>query len=204
MIINPKTIPTSKLQNLLQHAIAPRPIALVSTIDRQGNINLSPFSFFNLFSANPPIVIFSPARRVRDNTTKHTLDNLYDIRQCVINTVSYDILPQAIHASADHPKNVNEFEVSGLTMEPSIRVTPPGVKESQVRLECHIKHVYPLGKEAGAGNLVLAEIVLAHFKDELLDMNNDPIHEHFDLIGRLGGDWYCRLNSTNLFEMHKP
>lgn len=201
MIIDPKITPVSRLQTLLQHAIAPRPIALVSTMARNGQVNLSPFSFFNLFSANPPVVVFSPARRVRDNTVKHTLENLYEVRECAINIVTYPMLRQTILASHDHEKNINEFEVAGFTPAKSKLVSPPGVKESPVRLECRASHIYPLGKEAGAGNLVIAEILLVHYDDELLNTDGLPDQQQMDLVGRLGGDWYCRLKTETLFEM---
>ncbi|WP_214071814.1 flavin reductase family protein [Mucilaginibacter sp. dw_454] len=193
---------TVQVHNYLQHAIAPRPIALVSTIDRAGKVNLSPFSFFNLFSANPPVVVFSPSRRVRDNTTKHTLDNLYEIRECVVNIVDYSIVLKVNQASAEYPKGVNEFHEAGLTELLSVIVKPPRVAESPVQLECKVNQLMPLGKGPGAGNLVIAEVQLMHFRDDLLDDTGKPIQQNFDLVARLGGDWYCR--TTDLFELSKP
>lgn len=195
---------TPQLQHYLQHAIAPRPIALVSTIDQSGNINLSPFSFFNLFSANPPVCVFSPSRRVKDNTTKHTLENLYEVRECVINIVDHYILHKVNQCSADYPKGINEFKEAGLTELASLQVKPPRVAESPVQLECSVIHIMPLGKGPGAGNLVLAEVKQIHFKENLLDSQGLPIQENFDLVARLGGDWYCRVTPENLFKLPKP
>jgi flavin reductase (DIM6/NTAB) family NADH-FMN oxidoreductase RutF len=193
---------TAQVHNYLQHAIAPRPIALVSTIDRAGKVNLSPFSFFNLFSANPPVVIFSPSRRVRDNTTKHTLENLYEVRECVVNIVDHSIVYKVNQASAEYPKGVNEFHEAGLTELPSVHIKPPRVAESPVQLECTVQHIMPLGKGPGAGNLVIAEVRIMHFRDDLLDEAGNPIQQNFDLVARMGGDWYCR--TTDLFKLPKP
>lgn len=193
---------TGQIHNYLQHAIAPRPIALVSTVDRTGKVNLSPFSFFNLFSANPPVVIFSPSRRVRDNTTKHTLENLYEIRECTVNLVDYNIVFKVNQASAEYPKGVNEFYEAGLTELASVHITPPRVSESPVQLECIVKHIMPLGKGPGAGNLVIAEVKTMHLRDDLLTETGQPIQENFDLVARMGGDWYCR--ATDLFKLPKP
>lgn len=195
---------TPQLQNYLQHAIAPRPIALVSTVDSAGNVNLSPFSFFNLFSANPPVCVFSPSRRVKDNTTKHTLENLYEVRECVINIVDHNILHKVNQCSADYPKGINEFKQTGLTELASLQVKPPRVAESPVQLECVVIHIMPLGKGPGAGNLVLAEVKQIHFRENLLDSQGLPIQEDFDLVARLGGDWYCRVTPENLFKLSKP
>jgi len=193
---------TAQVHRYLQYAIAPRPIALVSTVNRDGKVNLSPFSFFNLFSANPPVVIFSPSRRIRDNTTKHTLDNLYEVRECVVNIVDYPIVFKVNQASAEYAKGVNEFDMAGLTELPSVHVKPPRVAESPVQLECIVGHIMPLGKGPGAGNLVMAEVKLMHLRDDLLDDAGQPIQENFDLVARLGGDWYCR--TTDLFQLPKP
>ena len=162
-----------QLQNYLQYAIAPRPICFASTIDAEGNINLSPFSFFNMFSTNPPICIFSPARRVRDNTTKHSLENVLQVKECVINIVDYSMVQQMSLASTEYAKGVNEFEKAGFTMLPSQLVTPPRVAEAPVQLECVVNQVIPLGTAHGAGNLVLAEIKLIHIKEEILGFLND-------------------------------
>ncbi|MCC8426325.1 flavin reductase family protein [Mucilaginibacter sp. UR6-11] len=191
-----------QVHNYLQHAIAPRPIALVSTIDRAGKVNLSPFSFFNLFSANPPVIIFSPSRRVKDNTTKHTLENLYEVRECVVNIVDYNLVFKVNQASAEYEKGVNEFIEAGLTELASIHIKPPRVAESPVQLECTVQHIMPLGKGPGAGNLVIAEVKTMHFRDDLLDELGKPMQEKFDQVARLGGDWYCR--TTDLFKLPKP
>jgi flavin reductase (DIM6/NTAB) family NADH-FMN oxidoreductase RutF len=200
--INELTIP--QLHNYLQHAIAPRPIALVSTIDKGGRVNLSPFSFFNMFSTNPPVCIFSPSRRVRDNTTKHTLENVQEVPECVINIVDHSMVYKVNQASAEYAKGVNEFTEAGLTEIPSLHIKPPRVAESPVQLECVVKQVIALGDGPGAGNLVLAEIKTIHYKDNLLDETGKPIQENFDLVARLGGDWYCRVTPESLFALPKP
>ena len=193
-----------QLQNYLQYAIAPRPICFASTIDAEGNINLSPFSFFNMFSTNPPICIFSPARRVRNNTTKHSLDNVLQVKECVINMVNYDMVQQMSLASTEYANGVNEFEKAGFTMLPSQLVTPPRVAEAPVQLECVVNQVIPLGNQNGAGNLVLAEIKLIHIKEEILDAEGKIDQAKIDLVARLGGDWYCRVTQDNLFKVAKP
>jgi flavin reductase (DIM6/NTAB) family NADH-FMN oxidoreductase RutF len=195
---------TAELQNYLQYAIAPRPICFVSTIDKEGNVNLSPFSFFNMFSTNPPICIFSPARRVRDNTTKHSLENVLEVPECVINIVNYDMVQQTSLASVEYPKGTNEFIKAGFTELASELVKPPRVAESPVQMECVVREVISLGNEAGAGNLVLAEIKLIHIQEDILDDSGKIDQEKIDLVARLGGDWYCRVNSDNLFKVEKP
>lgn len=195
---------TATLHNYLQHAIAPRPIALVSTIDINGSVNLSPFSFFNLFSANPPVCVFSPSRRVRDNTTKHTLENLMEVPECVINIVDYPMVQQVSQSSAEYAKGVNEFKEVGFTELASLHIKPPRVAESPVQFECVVKQIIPLGEGPGAGNLVLAEIKTIHFRDGLLDETGKPIQENFDQVARLGGDWYCRVTPESLFRLAKP
>ncbi len=193
-----------QLQNYLQYVIAPRPICFAPTIDAAGNINLSPFSFFNLFSTNPPICIFSPARRVRDNTTKHTLENVLEVKECVINIVDYAMVQQTSLASTEYAKGVNEFDKAGFTMLASELVRPPRVAEAPVQLECVVTQVIPLGDKNGAGNLVLAEIKLIHIKEEILDSEGKIDQEKIDLVARLGGDWYCRVTAENLFKVAKP
>jgi flavin reductase (DIM6/NTAB) family NADH-FMN oxidoreductase RutF len=204
MVITLKDLKPSDIQNFLQHAIAPRPICFASTIDKEGNINLSPFSFFNLFSSNPPIVIFSPARRVRDNTTKHTLQNVLEVPEVVINIVDYDMVQQTSLASCEFPKGTNEFEKAGFTMEAATTVKPPMVRESKIKLECNVIEVKPLGSEGGAGNLVLAEVMLMHIDDDILDADGKIDQTKIEHVARLGGDWYCRVNSTSLFKVAKP
>jgi len=194
----------AELQNYLQYAIAPRPICFASTIDKAGNVNLSPYSFFNLFSSNPPICVFSPARRVRDNTTKHTLENILEVPECVINIVNYDMVQQTSLASTEYPKGVNEFVKAGFTELKSELVRPPRVAEAPVQLECVVNQVIPLGEGPGAGNLVLAEIKLIHIQDEILDDQGKIDQAKIDLVARLGGDWYCRVGADNLFSVAKP
>ena len=204
LTINTADLKPSELQNYLQYAIAPRPICFVSTIDKQGNINLSPFSFFNIFSINPPVCVFSPSRRVRDNTTKHSLENLLEVPECVINIVNYDMVQQTSLASVEYPKGVNEFIKAGFTQLASELVKPPRVAESPVQMECLIRQVIPLGENAGAGNLVLAEIKRIHINEDILDESGKIDQAKIDLVARLGGDWYCRVGAENLFEVEKP
>ncbi|WP_339606396.1 flavin reductase family protein [uncultured Roseivirga sp.] len=204
MRIDPKEIPTGKLHGLMLGTIGPRPIAFASTVDRAGNVNLSPFSFFNVFSANPPILVFSPARRVRDNTTKHTLENALETKEVVINIVSYDIVEQMSLASTEYAQGVNEFIKSGLTEVTSEIVKPPRVGESIAAYECKVNEVISLGDEGGAGNLIVCEVVLMHLKEEILNEQGMPDPIKADLVGRMGGDWYCRANGDALFELPKP
>lgn len=192
------------LQQYLQYAIAPRPICFASTIDNAGQVNLSPFSFFNLFSTNPPLCIFSPARRVRDNTTKHTLENILEVPECVINIVNYSMVQQVSLASTEYDKNVNEFEKAGFTMLKSELVLPPRVAEAPVQLECTVREVIGLGENPGAGNLVLAEIKKIHIRKDILDAEGKIDQAKIDLVARLGGDWYCRVTPENLFQVKKP
>lgn len=201
--INPKDVTPAKLQGYLQGAVAPRPIAFASTIDENGNPNLSPFSFFNVFSANPPILIFSPARRVRDNTIKHTLINANSTKEVVINVVNYDIVQQMSLSSTEYPDGVNEFEKAGLTMLQSDIVKPFRVAESPVQFECKINEIIALGNEGGAGNLVICEVVKIHIAESVLDANGGIDQHKIDLVARCGGNWYSRTNS-GLFEVEKP
>src|SRR5580765_3110435 len=162
MVINLKDIKTADAQYYLQHVIGPRPICFASTIDKAGNVNLSPFSFFNMFSSNPPVVIFSPARRVRDNTTKHSLQNVLEVPEVVINIVDYDMVQQTSLASCEFPKGSNEFVKTGFTAEPATLVKPPMVKESKVKMECRVIEIKSLGSQGGAGNLVICEVLRMH------------------------------------------
>ncbi len=195
---------TQEIQQYLQYAIAPRPICFASTIDLEGNVNLSPFSFFNLFSMNPPICIFSPSRRVRDNTTKHTLENIKVVPECVINIVNYNMVQQISLSSCDYPKGTNEFTKAGFTELASELVKPPRVAEAPIQLECIVQEVITLGDNAGAGNLVLALIKKIHIKEEVLDANKNIDQIKLDLVARLGGDWYARITEENLFKVEKP
>lgn len=200
---SPKDITTPQLQAYLQGAVAPRPIAFASTINEKGVPNLSPFSFFNIFSANPPILVFSPSRRVRDNTTKHTLENVLATKEVVINVVNYDIVQQTSLASTEYGDGVNEFEKAGLTALASDLVKPFRVAESPVQLECKVNDVIALGTEGGAGNLVICEIVKVHINEEILDEKGGIDQHKIDLVSRLGGNWYSRSN-MGLFEVPKP
>lgn len=202
--IHLKDLSPADAQNYLQHAIAPRPICFASTIDKAGNVNLSPFSFFNLFSSNPPVVIFSPARRVRDNTTKHTLENVKEVPEVVINIVDYDMVQQTSLASCEFPKGTDEFIKAGFTQERSSLVKPPMIKESKIKLECRVLEIKALGTEGGAGNLVICEVLCMHMDESILDENNkiDQLKMHH--VARLGGDWYCKTDKTNLFKVSKP
>lgn len=202
--INPKEISVGEFHAYLLGAVTPRPIAFASTIDKQGNVNLSPFSFFNAFSANPPILVFSPARRVRNNTTKDTLDNVIEHPEVVINIVTYAMAEQTSLSSTEYEKGVNEFVKSGLTEVPSDIVKPPRVGESPVSFECKVNDVIPLGEEGGAGNLVICEILLAHFSEEILDESSRIDPYKLDVIARMGGNWYTRVNGDSLFEIPKP
>lgn len=196
-------VSTSKLHGYLLGAIGPRPIALASTIDAQGRPNLSPFSFFNVFSAHPPILIFSPARRVRDNTTKHTLENVLKNKEVVINVVNYNIVQQVSLASTEYKAGENEFIKAGLTMLNSELVKPYRVAESPVQFECKVIKVEPLGKEGGAGNLIFSEVVKIHLDQELLDENGIIDQFKIDQVARMGGNWYTRAN-VGMFEVPKP
>jgi flavin reductase (DIM6/NTAB) family NADH-FMN oxidoreductase RutF len=203
MTIDPKEVSIGKFHNYILNCVAPRPIAFVSTIDGQGNVNLSPFSFFNAFGANPPIMVFAPARRVRDNTTKHSFENVLQCKEVVINMVSYPIVEQMSLASTEYDKGVNEFIKSGLTPVPSVKVKPPRVKESPASFECNVLNVIETGQEGGAGALVICEVVLAHIADEVVDSEGHIDLHKLDLVGRMGGNWYTRAR-TDVFEVEKP
>lgn len=191
--------------NYLQYAVAPRPVCFASTINSAGEVNLSPFSFFNMFSSTPPILIFSPSRRVRDNTTKHTLHNVLDVPEVVINIVDYDMVQQASLASCEYPKGTNEFIKAGLTEMPATCVRPPMVKESKIKIECKVIEVKPLGERGGAGNLVICEALRMHIDDAILDDEKKMIDQRrIHHIARLGGDWYCKVDEHSLFQVEKP
>lgn len=190
--------------NLIKYAIAPRPICFASTINKDGQVNLSPFSYFNLMSHQPPICVFSPLRRMRDGSTKHTLENILEVDEVVINIVNYDLVQQQSLASTEYTDGINEFEKAGLTPIPSTFIKPPRVAESPVQLECRVQRVIPLSELPGAGNLVLAEVLAMHVQEHLLDEKNNIQQHELDLVARLGGDWYCRVNKDNLFIVPKP
>lgn len=202
--IDPKDLETGAFHRLLLSAVAPRPIAFASTIDADGRPNLAPFSFFNVFSSNPPIAIFSPARRVRGNTTKHTLDNVEVVKEVVINVVNYDLVQQMNLASTEYPEGVNEFEKAGLTPIASDLVRPFRVKESPVQFECKVREVIKLGDEGGAGNLIVAEILRMHISEDVLTKEGTIDPHRIDLVARMGGDWYCRASGDAVFSIAKP
>ena len=204
MIIDLAQLSPVDKQNWLQHIVTPRPIALASTIDAAGHVNLSPFSFFNLFSSNPPIVIFSPARRVRDNSTKHTLENVKEVPEVVIHLVTQEIVQQQSLASCEYGKEVNEFVKSGFTEEKATRVRPPMIKEAKVKMECRVNEIKPLGTEGGAGNLVICEVLCIHIDESLLDANGKPDQRKILPVARLGGNWYTGVTEASLFEVEKP
>lgn len=201
--IEPKDLTAAKLQGYLQSAVAPRPIAFASTMSSNGEPNLSPFSFFNVFSSNPPILIFSPARRVRDNTIKHTLINAEATREVVINVVNYDIVQQMSLASTEYGDGVNEFLKSGLTPIASDLVKPYRVKESPVQFECKVNEIISLGNDGGAGNLIICEVLKIHLHENILDENGLIDQYKIDLVSRMGANWYSRANQ-GLFEVQKP
>jgi flavin reductase (DIM6/NTAB) family NADH-FMN oxidoreductase RutF len=202
--INFKEIRTVEIQNFLNHAIAPRPICFASTIDLDGNVNLSPFSFFNFFSTNPPIAIFSPSRRVRNNTTKHTLQNVLEVPEVVINIVDYEMVQQVSLCSCEFSKETDEFIKSGFTKEPSELIKPPRVKESKIQMECKVVEVKHLGTEGGAGNLIICEILLVHLDENILGENGMIDQQKINHVARLGGNWYAKISTVNLFEVEKP
>lgn len=206
MIFSTKTLnPENKrFEAILKHAVAPRPICFASTRNKDGQINLSPFSYFNIVSQNPAICMFSPLRRMRDNSTKHTLENLREVPEVVINIVNYNIVQQQSLASTEYEKGVDEFVKSGLTPVASTIISPPRVAESPVQLECKVQNIISLGKTPGSGNLVLAEVLCMHIHDDLLDKEEHINQAALDLVARLGGNWYCRVTPDNLFEVAKP
>jgi len=202
--IDPKEVSTGVLHSYLLGAIAPRPIAFASTIDKEGKVNLSPFSFFNVFGANPPILIFSPARRGRDNTVKHSYENVLEVPEVTINIVDYAMVQQMSLASTEYPKGVNEFVKAGLTEIPSEKVKPPRVANAPASFECKVLQVLPTGIEGGAGNLIICEVVLVHIAERVLDANGKVDPFKLDAVARMGGDWYCRANGNALFTVPKP
>lgn len=200
----PSEITSVQLQTIMQTAVSPRPIALASTVDKDGNSNLSPFSFFNMFSTVPPILIFSPSRRVRDNTTKHTLENVLEVPEVVIGTVNYPIVQQISLASTEYELGVNEFVKSGLTMKDADLVQPKLIEECPVNFECKVLEVKSLGTEGGAGNLVICDVQKIHIREEYLDENGNLNQQKLDMVARLGSNWYSRSNENSLFEVPKP
>lgn len=202
--IDPNNVSIPELQGYLQAAVAPRPIAFASTVDKDGQVNLSPFSFFNMFSTNPPILVFSPSRRVRGNSTKHTLDNVLEIAEVCINVVNYPMVEQMSLASTEYEKGVNEFVKAGFTQVPSTLIQPPRVGEAPVAFECKVLQVLPLGTEGGAGNLVICQVILIHVQEQYLDEAGRLDTTKIDLVARMGGNWYARALGDALFEIPKP
>ena len=202
--IDPTSISQPRLHSYLLGAVAPRPIAWASTIDKEGQVNLSPFSFFNVFSSNPPIMIFSPARRGRDNTTKHTFENILEVPETVINIVNFPLVEQMSLSSTEYDKGVNEFIKSGLTQVASEKIKPPRVGEAPVSFECTVDQVIELGDSSGAGNLIIARVVMLHIQEQYLNDKEQLDTTKLDLVGRMGGSWYCRANQPALFEIPKP
>lgn len=204
LTINPKEVSIPVLHSYLQGTIAPRPIAFASTIDKEGNVNLSPFSFFNVFGTNPPTLMFSPNRRVRDGSSKHTLENVLEHDEVVICMVDYAMVEQMSLASCEYEKGVNEFQKAGFTEGVSVMVKPPRVVESKAVFECKVKQVIQMSEEGGSPNLVICEVVLAHFSEDILNEKGMIDQTKTDWVARLGGDWYCRASGNALFEVTKP
>ncbi len=204
LIIDPKIHPVTAVHGYLLGAVTPRPIAFASTVDREGKVNLSPFSFFNCFGANPPILVFSPARRGRNNTTKHTYENLLEVPEVVISVVNYSMVQQVSLASTEYPKGVNEFLKAGFTEVASQLVKPPRVGESPVSMECKVLQIIPTGDKGGAGNLVICEVILMHISEDILDENKRIVPQKLDAVARLGADWYCRVQGDVIFKVPKP
>lgn len=202
--IDPNSISTQELHQILLTAVAPRPIAFASTVDKDGNVNLSPFSFFNVFSANPPILIFSPARRAKDNSTKHTYENVKEVKEVVINIVNFPMVEQMSLSSTEYDKGVNEFIKSGFTPIASDKISPPRVAEAPVSFECIVDNVIELGTEGGAGNLIISRVVNIHIRDEYKGDDGILDTEKLDLVARMGGNWYTRTTKESLFEIPKP
>lgn len=202
--IDPKEMKTSVFHSYMLASIAPRPIAFASTVDKEGNMNLAPFSFFNAFGSKPPTIVFSPARRVRDNTIKHTLENIHDTKEVVINVVNYDMVQQMSLASTEYPKGVSEFVKAGFTPVKSELIRPFRVKESPVQMECKVVEVKEMGQEGGAANLIICEILLMHINENVLTPENKIDPNKIDLVARMGGDLYCRASGNALFEVAKP
>lgn len=204
LTINPREVSVPQFHAWLLGAVTPRPIAFASTVDKNGEVNLSPFSFFNCFGANPPLLIFSPARRGRDNTTKHTYENVLEVPEVVINVVNYAMVQQTSLASTEYPRGVNEFRKAGFTEVPSVMVRPPRVGESPVSMECKVLQVIQTGNTGAAGNLVICQVLLMHVKEEVLDGRGGIDPFKLDAVARLGRDWYCRVHGDSIFQVPRP
>lgn len=204
LTINPKDVSTKDFHAYLLSSVAPRPIAFASTVDKEGNVNLSPFSFFNVFGSNPPTVIFSPNKRVRDGSGKDTLDNVHEVDEVVINMVDYSMVEQMSLASCEYPKGTNEFKKAGFTEAKSLLISPPRVAEAKVAFECKIKQIISMGEQGGAANLIICEVIMAHVSEDLLDETGKIEPKKTDWVARMGGDWYCRASGEAIFEVPKP
>lgn len=204
LTISREAVSQPELHAYLLSAIAPRPICFASTVDQEGNVNLSPFSFFNVFSSNPPILIFSPARSGRDGSLKHTHENVIAVPEVVINIVNYPMVEQMSLASTAYDKGVNEFIKAGFTQVPSTMIRPPRVGESPVAMECKVTQIVELASTPGAGNLIFAQVELIHIQKQYLDANGQLDTRQLDLVGRMGGNWYTRSSGDSLFEIPKP
>jgi flavin reductase (DIM6/NTAB) family NADH-FMN oxidoreductase RutF len=204
MILNMPDLTAAEKQGWLLSAVAPRPIALASTISRDGKVNLSPFSFFNVFSSEPPILIFSPSRRIRDASRKHTLINIEEVGEVAISIVDASILDQVNMASAEYPDGINEFEMADFTQMKSTKIRPPFVAESKISMECKVIELKPMGRMGGAGNLIICEVLVIHVNENVLDENHKICPVKFGQVGRLGGDWYCNMDEFILFKLPKP
>ena len=203
-MIDPQELTASEFYQYMVEAVVPRPIAFASTMDKEGRVNLSPYSFFNAFSASPPVLVFAPVNRMRDNTRKHTLDNVQAQGEVVINIVNYAVAEQMSLASTEYEQGVNEFMKAGLTAAPSVRVKPPRVAECPVAFECRVQQVVPLGRGGGAGHLVICEILLAHVQETVMNEQGRIDPHLLDAIGRMGGNLYCRASGEALFEITRP
>lgn len=204
MRIIPGQLPTARLHGYLLGAVAPRPICFASTVNAAGEVNLSPYSFFNVFGSNPTTLVFSPSRKVRDNTIKHTLENIYETREVVINVVTYAMVQQMSLSSCEYPRGVDEFVKAGFTKLPSEMVQAPRVAESPVQMECRVRDIIETGTEGGAGNLVICEVLVMHIADEVLNEHQQIDPQKIDLVARMGGDYYCRASGSAVFTVAKP
>lgn len=202
--IDPNQIPSQHLHRLLLGAIAPRPIALASTIDKEGNPNLSPFSCFNVFGINPTTLIFSPSRRGKNNTLKDTFLNVKEVPEVVINVVTFDMVQQASLASTEYPRETNEFIKAGLTQIPSVKIKPFRVKESPVQIECKVRQVIETGSGGGAANLIVCEVLLMHLNESIFDENGLIDPDKINLVGRMGGNYYVKASGSAIFTVPKP
>lgn len=200
LTLNPKELDSRVFYSYLTGTVAPRPIAFASTVDKSGNVNLSPFSFFNIMGINPPILVFAPNNRGRDGSKKDTILNLEEVPEVVINTVDYSMVQQMSLSSVEFPRGTNEFIKSGFTEEKSVFVKPPRVKESQAQFECKVLEI----KRIGTMNLVICEVILAHFSEQIIGENGKIDQQKTDWVARMGGDWYVRANEVSMFEVEKP